>query len=249
MAARNVEHGVGHVAPANNVYRCLCGADYTNAASLAEHLTDRQGQFVGELDIAKHGTHSIPFQCKPHALISLDVAAVQPYQCNCGEKYFTREGFQNHLRDFSAVFAETPVGDYIVEGWKAQQDRPPIPPSTTPPPMVEPVNLGSDGCDEPLVAPAKRDALLNLHRELSARALALMTRKNQDYAKESDPYANFRMFGALGILVRLSDKLARLRSYEEKGKFAVNDEGLIDTTLDLINYAILYYGYKQQETK
>ena len=111
------------------------------------------------------------------------------------------------------------------------------------------MNLGSDGCDEPLVAPAKRDALLNLHRELSTRALALMTRKNQDYAKESDPYANFRMFGALGILVRLSDKLARLRSYEEKGKFAVNDEGLIDTTLDLLNYAILYYGYKTQETK
>ena len=185
-----IEHGVASVIPANNVYRCVCGADYTEAVELADHITKKTKRFIGELGVTKF---SIPFTLKPGQTI------------------------------------------------------PPI--TLTPPPMVEPVNLGSDGCDEPLVAPAKRDALLNLHRELSARALALMTRKNQDYAKESDPYANFRMFGALGILVRLSDKLARLRSYEEKGTFAVNDEGLIDTTLDLINYAILYYGYKQQETK
>ena len=67
-----------------------------------------------------------------------------------------------------------------------------------------------------------------------------------DYAHEGDIFRNFRYFGGLGILVRLSDKLARLRSFEENGTFAVEDEKLLDTVIDAINYALIYYAYKTE---
>lgn len=93
-----------------------------------------------------------------------------------------------------------------------------------------------------------RADLYQAHETLSTEALELMTRKNQDYACQADPYRNFRSFGSLGVLVRLSDKLSRLRSFEENGTFAVADEKLRDTVLDAINYLVIYYQMKQ-ETK
>jgi hypothetical protein len=74
-----------------------------------------------------------------------------------------------------------------------------------------------------------------------------MVKKNQDYAHQSDPFRNFRMFGTFGILVRLSDKIARLRSFEESGQFVVEDERLEDTLLDIINYAVLYRAMRESE--
>lgn len=92
-----------------------------------------------------------------------------------------------------------------------------------------------------------RSELLNLHEKLGKQARELMTAKNHDYAVEQDVFRNFRTFGTLGVLVRLSDKLARLRSFEENNKFAVSDEKLIDTILDTINYAVIYYAMKQEQ--
>ncbi len=92
-----------------------------------------------------------------------------------------------------------------------------------------------------------RQRLYETHGVLCKAALELMRQKNQDYAAGNDPYRNFRMFGGLGFLVRLSDKLSRLRSFEERGTFVVGDEGLRDTIIDIINYAILYYQFKQEE--
>lgn len=92
-----------------------------------------------------------------------------------------------------------------------------------------------------------RTELLALHEKLGKQARELMTAKNHDYAVEQDVFRNFRTFGTLGVLVRLSDKLARLRSFEENNKFAVTDEKLIDTILDTINYAVIYYAMKQEQ--
>lgn len=106
---------------------------------------------------------------------------------------------------------------------------------------------------EKVLAEAKSDAstprerLYGAHRDLCRKAKALMELKNRDYATTGDPYRNFHTFGGLGILVRLSDKLARLRSWEEKGEYSVKDEGLLDTILDTINYAVIYYAYKQEQ--
>lgn len=92
-----------------------------------------------------------------------------------------------------------------------------------------------------------RDQLLNLHVSLTDKARETMKAKNKDYATDTDVFRNFRLFGGLGILVRLSDKLARLRSFEENDSFAVADEKLEDTIMDLINYGVLYYALKHEE--
>lgn len=92
--------------------------------------------------------------------------------------------------------------------------------------------------------------MLELHKFLCERGRELMARKNSDYANptvSSDPFRNFRAFGAYGILVRLSDKLARLRTFVEKARagqeMAVKDEGWEDTLIDAINYLTLLDGY------
>lgn len=92
--------------------------------------------------------------------------------------------------------------------------------------------------------PIPRQGLYDLHTKTCAAALDLMRTKNEDYAAADDPYRNFRTFGRYGILVRLSDKLARLRTFEERGVLSVKDESIEDTIRDIINYSILYLGYK-----
>jgi len=84
-----------------------------------------------------------------------------------------------------------------------------------------------------------RRKLLRKHEELCLRARKIMEEKNQDYGADADPFRNFRAFGAFGILVRLSDKLARTRTYLERGDFKVKDEKIDDTLLDALNYVIL----------
>lgn len=90
----------------------------------------------------------------------------------------------------------------------------------------------------------QRERLYRLHAELTSDAKSIMEKKNHDYASLEDPYRNFRLFGKFGILVRLGDKFARLRSFEEQGELKVEDESIRDTLLDIINYAVLYYGYE-----
>lgn len=105
-------------------------------------------------------------------------------------------------------------------------------------------------CEDNAAPSNSRELLVSQHKSLCNNALELMLLKNQDYACEADLFRNFRYFGALGVLVRMSDKLARLRSFEERdtGNFAVTDESLRDTIQDLINYAVIYHAMKQ-ETK
>jgi hypothetical protein len=93
---------------------------------------------------------------------------------------------------------------------------------------------------------SNRDALEATHKSLSSNALSLMMKKNQDYACESDLFRNFRYFGPLGVLVRLSDKLSRLRTFEERDTFSVTDESLRDTIEDAINYLVIYYCMKTE---
>lgn len=77
-------------------------------------------------------------------------------------------------------------------------------------------------------------------KALTNEMVTLTTRKNADYAGESDPYANFREFGTLGFLVRMSDKWQRIKTLTESGKTAsVKDETVEDTLLDLATYSLL----------
>jgi len=108
------------------------------------------------------------------------------------------------------------------------------------------------------VSPTARDELYKLHKELASQAFQLMERKNHDYAGKDggDPFANFRRCEALGlcsseigVLVRISDKLARLTTFTKDGELKVKDEGVKDTILDLINYCVLFYGLIKSKEK
>jgi hypothetical protein len=81
---------------------------------------------------------------------------------------------------------------------------------------------------------------------ITKEMLELTTKKNNDYASEDDPFRNFRAFEELGILVRMSDKFARLRTalYDRK-ELAVDDETVEDTILDLATYAVLLLCYRR----
>jgi len=83
-----------------------------------------------------------------------------------------------------------------------------------------------------------------------AEALAIVTKKNQDYGADSDPFKNFRLVGHLdltsvetGIMVRLCDKFARLSNLIGGKAPAVTDESLDDTLLDAINYLAILRAY------
>lgn len=98
-----------------------------------------------------------------------------------------------------------------------------------------------------------RPELLKLHDELCAEAKQIMEVKNHDYAggkHTHEPFANFTRVESMGItttekglLVRMTDKMSRLSTFCQEGKFLVKDESLRDTILDTINYGILLYAY------
>lgn len=97
-----------------------------------------------------------------------------------------------------------------------------------------------------------RAQLLELHDETCRKARAIMERKNNDYAggKDSgdDPFANFKMAAmigihpAIGLLLRMMDKVQRIRTFTLDGGLAVSDESVDDACDDIVNYAILCKG-------
>ena len=92
-----------------------------------------------------------------------------------------------------------------------------------------------------------RDELFAYHQSMSFLALELMKKKNRDYGADTDPFRNFRGYGAFGILVRLSDKLSRTQTFLEKGTLAVEEERIEDTLRDALNYVVLLSAYLEDE--
>lgn len=78
-------------------------------------------------------------------------------------------------------------------------------------------------------------------------------KKNQDYAGDADPFANFskvETFGICsvetGILVRITDKMARISNLLTSDKDpAVLDESVDDTIMDAINYFAILKAYRE----
>ena len=87
-----------------------------------------------------------------------------------------------------------------------------------------------------------------------ARMHDTMLAKGNDYAGD-DTLANFKEANDVGlstpmsIYVRLSDKYLRLKRFMKTGNFAVEDEKVEDTLLDLANYAVLMALAVQEDTK
>lgn len=80
--------------------------------------------------------------------------------------------------------------------------------------------------------------------ELLREMADLHNRKNHDYAGD-DPLSNLRSTEEIGIpawkgvLVRLMDKWARLKTFAKKGSYKVKDESLMDTLMDNAVYSLL----------
>jgi hypothetical protein len=78
--------------------------------------------------------------------------------------------------------------------------------------------------------------------------MELLRKKGHDYSSGSDSLSNFRTWGLMGILVRMDDKMARLRGYAQGKVLQVQDEGVRDTLRDLRNYAFLAQVLLDEET-
>lgn len=94
-----------------------------------------------------------------------------------------------------------------------------------------------------------KEELLALHDQLTIKAHDLMIKKNQDYTGGTDdPFANFRGSTTLGVepeiglMIRMTDKMQRVKSFVAHGELAVAEEGIMDIGADLINYAVLLTG-------
>tara|TARA_Y100001958_G_scaffold160010_2_gene165174 strand:- start:7728 stop:7997 length:270 start_codon:yes stop_codon:yes gene_type:complete len=64
-------------------------------------------------------------------------------------------------------------------------------------------------------------------------AVTLFKEKNADYG---DAFAEY---GAVGVLVRIGDKIKRLQTIKNTGITMVKDEKMRDTLLDLHNYSAM----------
>ena len=80
------------------------------------------------------------------------------------------------------------------------------------------------------------------HKELKALG-ELHDRKQKDYGTDADPFANVRAsedFGVaawLGALIRLNDKVSRLKTFAQKG--TLSNESVEDSFQDLAVYAVI----------
>ena len=70
-------------------------------------------------------------------------------------------------------------------------------------------------------------------RNIQNRALQLFKKKNADYGDA------FATYGAVGVIVRMGDKISRLSSIDNSNITLVNDESMKDTLLDLHNYSAM----------
>ena len=75
------------------------------------------------------------------------------------------------------------------------------------------------------------------HEDICNYLHDLYIRKNRDYG--SSVTDTFNKYGLVSFLVRIEDKLNRVRTLNEKGRAKVTDESLMDTLYDLANYAML----------
>jgi hypothetical protein len=70
-------------------------------------------------------------------------------------------------------------------------------------------------------------------RQIQDEAFELFKQKNQDYGD------GFKNYGAIGVLVRMGDKINRLHNITNTSISLVKTESLRDTLIDLHNYTAM----------
>jgi len=102
------------------------------------------------------------------------------------------------------------------------------------------------------------DRLLEIHKETCDAAQEIMRQKNSDYtggSRATDALANFKASLALnlhpvtGLLLRVQDKIMRIRSFVADGELRVMNESVEDACDDIVNYAILCKALLREEAE
>lgn len=97
---------------------------------------------------------------------------------------------------------------------------------------------------------SERDRYFKHFRKVTEEMFETTKAKNNDYGGADDPFKNFREFGELGILVRMSDKFARLKTaLLEKREFAVASETIDDTSMDLAVYTAILISWRRMKAE
>ena len=100
--------------------------------------------------------------------------------------------------------------------------------------------------------------LLEIHKETCDAAQEIMRQKNSDYtggSEATDALANFKASLALnlhpvtGLLLRVQDKIMRIRSFVADGELRVMNESVEDACDDIVNYAILCKALLREEAE
>lgn len=87
--------------------------------------------------------------------------------------------------------------------------------------------------------------------QIMGKLMALHAVKQADYGSKEDPFANVRAsreFGVppwLGAIIRLNDKVNRLKSFALKG--ALKNETVIDSMDDIAVYAVIAHVLFEEE--
>ena len=82
--------------------------------------------------------------------------------------------------------------------------------------------------------------------ELLEPAIALVARKGEDYNASSVQLHEYFPFGDKSYQQMLHMKVLRMRSLLDKGS-APNFDSLFDSVYDLVNYAVFYLDYLEQQ--
>ena len=75
------------------------------------------------------------------------------------------------------------------------------------------------------------------HKLICEKLNELYKAKNEDYGDSFSK--SYKEYGLTMSLIRLEDKLNRLKSLNKNGNAQVKDESIQDTLMDLANYAIM----------
>ena len=74
-------------------------------------------------------------------------------------------------------------------------------------------------------------------KQITDEMVKLYERKNSDYGNSI--HDTYMKYGAVAYLVRLEDKINRVRSLTQNNNQKVEDEKIHDSLVDLANYSIL----------
>ena len=104
-----------------------------------------------------------------------------------------------------------------------------------------------------LLSPAnnERHPMSQRFHDILDECKVLHDKKQKDYGRDSDPFANVRgsvewdMPAWVGAMIRAHDKIRRLQQYAQKGH--LENEGVEDAFMDLINYTAIAYVLWEEE--